>query len=557
MAEFKLGRIRFVWKGDWSSSTQYYKDDVVKFGGRTYICEVGHVAASDFYTDLNYSPTRWNQMTDGTDFVGDWNPSTTFKVNDIVKYGGRLYICTTPHTPSAGGAIAQDAGEAATNGLEADISNWDAYAEGIDFKGSWSTSIRYKVNDVVVYGGIQYICTGGHTSSSTLDLGLEEDTAFWTEFAEGVDYKGDWSASGTRYKLNDVVKYGPGLYICLTPHTSSASFQADEGNWQIFVKGFEYESEWDILTDYQIGDIALYGGNQYIALTNHVGTIPTTSGNSDWQLFTEGFSFKNSWSFGTDYKIGEVVVKNGYTYISVTDVESVQKTFTATNSGTNNFTTDDTAGLEAGLALQFSGSIFGDVSDSAIYYIKSVVDSTNITITDTPSGTVITPVTGTGSMNATISAHPENTSYWSQLSAGLKYQGTWTDDTEYFIGDTVLFGTNAYICVQNHRSEGDDGSTIRAEGGGLPNSRPDQDLNGLYWNVISIGSELAVLEQRGDLVYYGGAGPVRLPLGYEGQVLVAGDQDPEWRTLYNVDHVYHVGPNGVDLPGVDQISNSK
>ena len=27
MAEFKLGRIRFVWKGAWAAAIPYYKDD--------------------------------------------------------------------------------------------------------------------------------------------------------------------------------------------------------------------------------------------------------------------------------------------------------------------------------------------------------------------------------------------------------------------------------------------------------------------------------------------------------------------------------------------------
>ena len=53
MAEFKLGRIRFVWKGDWATSTTYYKDDVVALGGKIYICVLGHESASDFFTDLD------------------------------------------------------------------------------------------------------------------------------------------------------------------------------------------------------------------------------------------------------------------------------------------------------------------------------------------------------------------------------------------------------------------------------------------------------------------------------------------------------------------------
>ena len=34
MAEFKLGRIRFVWKGAWFTGNEYFIDDVVRYGGR-------------------------------------------------------------------------------------------------------------------------------------------------------------------------------------------------------------------------------------------------------------------------------------------------------------------------------------------------------------------------------------------------------------------------------------------------------------------------------------------------------------------------------------------
>lgn len=72
MAEFKLGRIRFVWKDAWTGATVYYKDDVVRVGGRTYVCVIGHTASADFYTDLNFNPTRWNQMSDGQEWREDW-----------------------------------------------------------------------------------------------------------------------------------------------------------------------------------------------------------------------------------------------------------------------------------------------------------------------------------------------------------------------------------------------------------------------------------------------------------------------------------------------------
>lgn len=48
MAEFKLGRIRFVWKGAWATPTAYVKDDVVRVGGKVYICTTGHTSSADF-----------------------------------------------------------------------------------------------------------------------------------------------------------------------------------------------------------------------------------------------------------------------------------------------------------------------------------------------------------------------------------------------------------------------------------------------------------------------------------------------------------------------------
>ena len=96
MAEFLLGRIKFVWQGDWSSTATYYKDDVVRYGGKTYICVVGHTAAADFDSDLTVVPSRWNQMSDGQDWKGDWSTSTFYKLNDLVTYGLlQTYVAST------------------------------------------------------------------------------------------------------------------------------------------------------------------------------------------------------------------------------------------------------------------------------------------------------------------------------------------------------------------------------------------------------------------------------------------------------------------------------
>jgi hypothetical protein len=145
MAEFKLGRIRFVWKGAWSASNTYYQDDVVSFGGKTYICTIGHTSQSDFFTDFDIVPPKWNLVSEGQNWKSEWTGSTQYYNGDIVSYGARLYICITSHVSTA---TAIDA----TDGLESDISNWEAYAEGLDWRGDWTTSRRYRINDFVNYG---------------------------------------------------------------------------------------------------------------------------------------------------------------------------------------------------------------------------------------------------------------------------------------------------------------------------------------------------------------------------------------------------------------------
>ena len=494
MAEFKLGRIRFIWKDEWTTGTTYLKDDIIRNGGKTYVCVAGHTASTDFYTDLDNIPTYWNQVSDGSEWKSDWTTNTFYKLNDLVKYGGNLYICTESHTSALTATIGREddndkwdqyaegfdwkgvwtvdtryklndvvkyggqsylcnthhtSAETLSDGLEVDLPNWDLYAESFDWKGVWTVDTRYKLNDVVKYGGQLYVCNLGHTSAISVALGLENDQLKWDYFNKGLEFKQDW-ATTTRYKINDIVKYGSELWLCTTYHTSGASF--DETKWYLFVEGLEFENSWSSSTVYQPGDVATYGGYAYISKTNHTNQVPT-SNSDDWDLFTTGFSLQGDWSGATAYKVGDVVRVNGYTYVAIAD-------------GTNH--------------------------------------------------------------------EPPNLTYWEKLNSGVEWQGAWVTATAYQLGDTVKYGPNSYICILPHTSS-------------TP-SRPDNDTIGTYWNQLVAGDETAVLTTQGDLVYFGGAGPTRLPIGQDGQVLTVNTDTPEWRYFGVVDQVYYVATTGSDLP---------
>ena len=101
MAEFKLGRIKFVYQGTWASSTSYVVDDVVTVGGKTYICVISNTSSSLFSTDLNNITPYWNLMADGSRWTGTWANATYYQLGDQAQYGGTVYQCTTAHTSAS------------------------------------------------------------------------------------------------------------------------------------------------------------------------------------------------------------------------------------------------------------------------------------------------------------------------------------------------------------------------------------------------------------------------------------------------------------------------
>ena len=60
MADFRLGRLKFNWRGDWVASTAYVIDDIVKFGANSYVCIINHTSVGNetnwYATDF---PTKW------------------------------------------------------------------------------------------------------------------------------------------------------------------------------------------------------------------------------------------------------------------------------------------------------------------------------------------------------------------------------------------------------------------------------------------------------------------------------------------------------------------
>ena len=140
------------------------------------------------------------------------------------------------------------------------------------WQGAWATGTSYVIDDIVKYGANAYVCTTNHTAAANENLFYSSDIGNWSLHTEGLQSKGDWTAS-TWYKLNDIVKYGNNQYRVTTAHTSGASFSA--ANFVTYVEGLKFESTWVAQTTYQIGDIVNYGGYTYTSKTNHTNQTDT------------------------------------------------------------------------------------------------------------------------------------------------------------------------------------------------------------------------------------------------------------------------------------------
>ena len=105
----------------------------------------------------------------------------------------------------------------------------------------------------------------------------------------------------------------------------------------------------------------------------------------------------------TNYPVTEIstYTSGGYVWLNNTFIISTT-TATATTSGTNEITADDTSELVFGTPVIFTGTSFGNIVAGTTYYVKVIDNGTNtFTISATRDGEEFTLVNGSGTMGVT------------------------------------------------------------------------------------------------------------------------------------------------------------
>ena len=213
-----LGRIRFYFKGTWSASATYEVNDVVKYGGSSYV----YVANSSSSSNNPQNATYWSQMTDGFQWENTYSASTQYQKNDIVVYGPQTYI-----------ALQDSSGN-----LPENTTYWRIFTGGLSFKGQWNSASAYYPGDVILRGATGYVANSFNNASNEFSTDVDE---FWDVFTRGVRNRGAWSAS-TSYLMDDLATDGVTTYIAEIDHMSGVGLFSAEGaeRWNVFAQGADY-----------------------------------------------------------------------------------------------------------------------------------------------------------------------------------------------------------------------------------------------------------------------------------------------------------------------------
>jgi hypothetical protein len=186
---------------------------------------------------------------------------------------------------------------------------WQVYYEGIAYAGEWTAATRYRPNDLVKYGGSVLRCVVGHVALANIT-----NANFVTEFS-GQNFYNSWSST-VYYAVGDIVRHGGYLYVAAANNYASISPSQDSVNWTVLSKAVEFVGTWNADADYKIGDVVRRGGNLYIATadTTHDGSSLDYLDAQNWQVVTTSQNWRGPWDIGTSYSVNDIVIYLGNTY---------------------------------------------------------------------------------------------------------------------------------------------------------------------------------------------------------------------------------------------------
>ena len=287
-------------------------------------------------------------------FKGAYSGATTYELNDVVRYGGNLYVYKYSLETSAN--------------LPTNATYWDLMLEGIDFKGAYNNATAYKIGDLVSEGAKGYICIADSTGNRP------PNGTYWTTIVDGLQYEGEY-AGGTTYQAGDVVSYGGSAYINILRSTGNSP--TDTTYWNLFVDG--------AFPDQTSASTFLLTTNGSAASWTDGATLTTLTTRSD---ITVG---------------GDVLAKGSVEVsgraVNITNRVIASNVATVTTSAKHYFDVGDLVAV-AGVGAGWDGSnILTAVTDTTFSFATSAANSASAAVSPAGTGTVVGHIVNGGNLS--------------------------------------------------------------------------------------------------------------------------------------------------------------
>jgi hypothetical protein len=301
------------WNNVWTTGTIYAIGDVVKYGGIVYSCATAHTSAATAVLGLEANIANWIVVDNGIQYTSAWTASRRYKANDLVKLNADVYICSTYHTSTS----------------TFDPTKFTLYLPGEQYSNTWDAAVIYQPGDVVKYGGYDYV---GVTNNNTNNV-PSTDATDWTLLTQGYEFMNDWSSS-VNYKVGDVVRRSGQLVVATVDHsgqdpvaygvTTTYTASGSSGTTLkvavttgitpgMYIQGVGFNAGQTVLRVVSFGTLLISAAPNATPVD---GQIISFQGINPlfWSVSVPGTAWKNRWAIGTSYAIGDIAVWQNATY---------------------------------------------------------------------------------------------------------------------------------------------------------------------------------------------------------------------------------------------------
>jgi hypothetical protein len=403
-----LGKLRFEYRGEYSAATTYEANDVVKYGGNLYVYKYGLNTSGN---TPQVGSLYWDLMVEGFKFEGAYDSDTTYNVGDGFSYGGIVYITTAN----------------SVSGTRPPDSAYSTFVDGITYEGDYDGATQYQKSDIVKYGPKSYIAT------SDPAIGANPLTSSWDVFADGISFDAGYD-SASSYKPGQVVKWGNNSWVADIDVSAGDSPNAT-GSWTQIIEGQSWKDSYDAAVKYYEHDIVTFATRTYKSKRDNVLNARPDTNPSLWQLIGDGLSAEGAYDAGTVYYVNQLVTYGNNTYRALQEglgnqPDTSPSYWEVVASGV------DTRGAWANSTLYYQGDIITSGNKS---YIKN------------------------GTTHTSAATFTSDSSNWTVLTDGVRYRaGGYDSAGSYLINDIVQYGTSTYIALQDFAAGGNFPSELSA-----------------------------------------------------------------------------------------------